>query len=51
MNYAEKNGYVDEKNNYQIHQNAKDWLKSLRPQPKQEWSEEDKKIYEQLKAL
>ena len=49
MNYAEKNGYVDEKNNYQIHQNAKDWLKSLRPQSHWRPSEEQLKVLRKIR--
>jgi hypothetical protein len=48
MHYAEEVGYVEEKNNSIIHQQAKDWLKALKErvqsQPKQEWSKEDEEI-------
>ena len=43
MGYADKTGYVEEKNNRYLHQNATDWLKSLRPQSTWKPSEEQMK--------
>ena len=41
LRYAYFNSVIDE----QTTEYVMDWLKSLRPQPKEEWSEEDENIY------